>query len=239
LKKTREGLARSGRADLPNVGVDLNPAGKIRLIILYCEGTVTDLTAPDTSLTEKELLTRLSQGDPNALQEIIEAYFPILCKFAEKYLPDSSLAKDVVQETFIHFWGANATFDDIKGVKGYLFASTRNGCLNLNRGRDRQENRIQDAFGGMEELIADSLTEIIQAENIALIYKVVRSLPWNMREIFRLSYEEGMTLKEISAHLNMNIKAVKNYKYRTLLLLKDKFGKGRGPLLVTLALLLK
>ena len=190
------------------------------------------------TLSENELLARLSQGDPAALRQIIEAYFPILCRFAEKYLPDSSLAKDVVQEVFIKFWGARVSFDHIKGLKAYLFVSTKNGCLNLNRGRDRQENRLQDAFGGDPEAVDSVVTEIVRAENISLIYQVVRTIPGKMQEIFRLSYEDGMTVKQISAHLNMKAKTVRNYKNKTLTLLRDRFGNNRRSIWLFVMLLL-
>lgn len=167
----------------------------------------------------------------------MKGYFPVLCKFASTFLPDASLAKDVVQETFIHLWGRRADFASEKALKAYLFASTRNGCLNLIRGRDRQEHRHLAAVRDAPEATDSVLAEMVRAENMALIYQVIQGLPLPMQEIFRLSYEEGMTVAEISAHLRMKLKTVKNHKYKTLLVLRDKFGNRRGPLLAALILL--
>lgn len=83
------------------------------------------------SIVDDEVLTRLSEGDPAALQLLVETYFPILCRFAEKFVPDSSLAKDIVQETFIKVWNNKPTFDNVMSLKGYLFTLTRNGCLKV------------------------------------------------------------------------------------------------------------
>ncbi len=191
------------------------------------------------TLTEQELLAGLSNGDQAALQELISLYFPVLCRFAEKFLPDSSLAKDVVQETFIKLWNTRPVFESVNALKGFLFVATKNGCLNLNRGRERQENRHLEVSGREPEAVDPIWTEMVRVENLALVYRVVRTLPWKMQEIFYLSYEEGMTVKEISAHLNMNLKTVKNHKYKTLVLLRDRFGNQRGPLLVFLSILLR
>jgi len=190
------------------------------------------LTAKETLLTETEKLTRLSQGDPAVFREIIEEYFPILCRFAQQYLPDASLAEDVVQEVFIRLWTARISFDNYKALKGYIFTSTRNGCLNLSRGRGRQEHRLQDAFGRDPGFTDSVLTEIVHLENLALVYRVVRQMPHKMQEVFRLSYEDGMTVSQISAHLNMKIKTVKTLKYRTLVTLRKKLGNNSAFLVI-------
>ena len=176
----------------------------------------------------------LSRGDQTALEELIRTYFPILSRYAEKFLPDSSLAKDVVQETFIKLWSNRSSFGSVEALKGFLFVATKNGCLNLSRGRERQEVRHQEVAGLGPETSDPVLTGMVRAENIALIYQVVRGLPRAAQEIFYLSYEEGMTVKEIAAHLDMKLKTVKNHKYKTLVLLRSKFGNQRGPLLVFL-----
>jgi RNA polymerase sigma-70 factor (family 1) len=187
---------------------------------------------------KQELLYRLSQGDPAALEELVNAYFPVLCRFAEKFLPDSSLAKDIVQETFINLWKARKSFESLSGLKGFLYTSTRNGCLNHLRGREREENKHL-AASSLDPLEMDSvLTEIVRAESIALIYETVRLMPEKMQEIFYLSFQEGLTVKEISISLDMNIKAVKKQKYKALVILRAKFGSNREPLLALLTLLL-
>ncbi len=166
-------------------------------------------------------------------------YFPVLCRFAEKFLPDSSLAKDVVQETFIKLWNGRRVVESSGALNGFLFVTTKNGCLNLSRGRERQESRHLEVAGREPEAIDPIWTEMVRAENISLVYAVVRTLPAQAQEIFYLSYEEGMTVKEIAAFLDMKLKTVKNHKYKTLVHLRGKFGNRRGPLLVLLSILLK
>lgn len=181
----------------------------------------------------------LAHGEPSALQELIRTYFPVLCRYAEKFLPDSSLAKDVAQETFIKVWNARPAFTSIHSLKGFLFVTTKHGCLNLNRGRERMETRHREVFEEQPGTTEPVLKDIVLSEYLALVYGVVRTLSPAMRQVFYLSYEEGMTVSEIAAHLNMNLKTVKNHKYKTLLLLRSKFGSQHGPLLVLLSLLLK
>ncbi len=190
------------------------------------------------TLSEKELLEGLSKGDPSVLRGIIALYFPILCKFAEKFLPDSSLAKDVSQETFIKLWNSRQSFDSLNALKGFLFVTTRNGCLNLIRGREREVNRHLEIHR-RESSIQPYMTDILLSEKLALIYQFVRSLPGPMQEIFFLSYEEGLTIRQISVRLGMKLKTVKNHKYKMLLHLRRRFGPRYGSLLLLLDLLSK
>jgi len=185
--------------------------------------------------SEKVLLQQLSEGNPNALETIIRSYYAVLCRFAERMLPDASLAEDVVQECFIKLWKSRKAFDSLKGLKAYLYAITRNGCLDLARSRSRIDSRHQQAAANEEATIEPVLTDIVRAESIALIYQAVKAMPEKMRQIFLLSYRDGMTVSEISVHLGMNLKAVKKQKYKALVALRSRFAKHEKPLLSVLA----
>lgn len=182
------------------------------------------------SLPEEELPAGVSVDSPDTLEQLIRSYYAVLCRYAETFLPDASLAEDIVQETFIKLWKSGKTFDSIKALKAYLYAITRNGCLDLIRSRTRMDNRHQQAAAGSEEAAEPVLAAIIRAESIALIYQAVKAMPAKMQEIFMLSYREGMTVSEIAAHLGMNVKAVKKQKYKALVSLRGRFAQNREPL---------
>lgn len=186
------------------------------------------------SLSEEELPARLSLEDPDALEQLIRSYYAVLCRFAENFLPDASLAQDIVQETFIKLWKSGKTFDSVKALKAYLYAITRNGCLDLIRSRTRMDNRHQQAAAGSEDVMEPVLTAIIRAESIGLIYQAVKAMPAKTQEIFMLSYREGLTVSEIAAQLGMNVKAVKKQKYKALVALRGRFANNREPLLTLL-----
>lgn len=190
--------------------------------------------------SEEELPAGVSLEDPDVLEKLIRSYYAVLCRFAENFLPDASLAEDIVQETFIKLWKSGKSFDSIKALKAYLYTITRNGCLDMIRTRSRMDNRHQQAAAGNEEAAEPVLAAIIRAESIALIYQAVKAMPAKMQEVFILSYREGMTVSEIAAHLGMNVKAVKKQKYKMLVALRGRFAHNREPLLgllITVAML--
>ena len=190
------------------------------------------------TLSEDELLRQLFEEDPAALQHMIAVYFPILCRFAEKFLPDSELAKDIVQETFIKFWKHKRSFTSLQELKGFLYTITRNGCLNLQRGRIREAAKCNRAiaFSIEDESIYDEITRL---EYLAEINKVVRSMPDRMQEVFLLSFEDGLSIDQIAKKLQISLKTVRNQKYKSLQILRNHFKGQRSSLLLLLSLLLK
>ena len=194
-----------------------------------------------TTLNEKELLRQLSEGDVAALKVIVRSYYPILCKFAEQFLPDSALAEDIVQETFIKFWQFEGSFDSLLKLKSFLYTVTRNGCLNLQRGREREADKHQRSAvfqpGSVEE---DSLyDEITRLERLNQINQVVQQMPARMQRVFLLSFEKGLSINEIAAKMNISVKTVRNQKYKSLVILRTRLTNSGGALILLAGLLHK
>ncbi len=190
-------------------------------------------------LTENELFLRLSEGDPEAFMDLVKAYFPVLCSYAEHFLPDSSLAKDAVQETFIKFWQYKGSFESLAGLKGFLFTLTKNSCLNMQRGREREKDRNRNVsqLNSLEE--QNAYDDIVKLEYYGQVNQIVQRMPEKMREVFLLSFEEALSIEEIAQKLHISIKTVRNQKYKALLLLRQQFGNSGVPLLLILYKLLK
>lgn len=182
------------------------------------------------SSIETDLFFRLSKKDPKALSDLMKGYFSILSSYASHFVADSSLAKDIVQEVFIKFWQYEGTFDSFGSVKAFLFTLTRNGCLNMQRGRGREADKLlkAPAAGNAEEPAIDD--RIVRLEFLAEVNMVVRQMPERMQEIFLLYFEDGLSIEEIAQKLSVSVKTVRNQKYKSLLLLRRQFGGAGIPL---------
>lgn len=183
------------------------------------------------AFSDEELLQQLASGDSGALEILMRQYYAVLCRFAEKFLPDASLAEDVAQESFIKLWKSGKSFDSLVALKAWLYAITRNGCLDMIRNRHRLHQRHLRAVIPDEEVTQPAIGEIIRAESVALIYEVVQALPKKMQEVFLLSYRDGMTVSQIAAHLGIKLKTVKKRKYKVLVALRGRFDKHHSILL--------
>jgi len=159
-------------------------------------------------LTEdKDLYLKLKEGDERAFQFLFRKYYSMMCCFANKYLNDSELAEETVQDMFVKIWEKRETLNIETSVKHYFFRSVRNHCLN-----QIQHEKIKKQYANM-------VLETTHQENdpdryylevglIQRIDKCIDSLPPKRKEIFRLSREQGMKYKEIADTLNISVKTV-------------------------------
>jgi RNA polymerase sigma-70 factor (family 1) len=171
--------------------------------------------------TDDNCLNLLRQGNSFALQYLIRIYFPVLCQYAEKITSNRAEAEDVTEEVFIKLWQRHAAFTSFNEVKGFLYTSTRNGSLNVLRGRQRQQLR-HEAFAQTHKADGEpSIDEMVYEELLAEIRKTIALLPEKMRKIFILSYYKKMTNQEIADYLQLSQQTVRNQKTKALGLLKD------------------
>lgn len=173
---------------------------------------------------DTDCLQMLSGGETTALQYLIRIYFPVLCRYARSVMRSGHIdAEDVVEEVFIKLWQRHADFKNISEVKGFLYTSVRNSCLNILRSRQREQAR-NEAFMHLYAAEAQGTErEIIISELLALIRKAADELPPKMREIFFLSYYKKMSTPEIAEQLKLSHQTVRNQKSKALSLLKKQF----------------
>lgn len=98
---------------------------------------------------------------------------------------DSAAAEDIVEEVLIKIWERADHFSTFSEVKGFLYASVRNGCLNILRSRQREQVRAE-TFLRLHETGAVNCTdaEIVYSETLAHIRQSIDALPDKMREVF-------------------------------------------------------
>src|SRR5690554_5361226 len=90
----------------------------------------------------------IKEGDKVAFRQIYDAYHEQLYTVAGKYLKDSQLAEDAVQEIFIMLWLKRASLDTSKSLKSFLFTCLKNHVFNMIKSRKR---RILLAYEAHEE----------------------------------------------------------------------------------------
>ncbi|MBX3255978.1 MAG: RNA polymerase sigma-70 factor [Chitinophagaceae bacterium] len=180
----------------------------------------------------------LQQGDSAAFHYLIRIYFPVLIRYACRVAHVSSAeAEDVVEEVFIKLWERRAQFAGFGEVKGFLYTSVRNGCLNVLRFRQREETRMATFMHlyGSEGRDSNE-AEIIYSELLAEIRKSVDGLPAKMREIFILSHYKKMSNEAIAARLSLSHQTVRNQKSKALALLRQWLKQKNPLLLVTFSI---
>ncbi len=75
--------------------------------------------------------------DSDAGNKDFEAFFrlfyPDLCNYANRFVKNRAVAKDIVQSVFLNVWEQKNFWDDIESAKAYLFKSVRNKAINYQK----------------------------------------------------------------------------------------------------------
>lgn len=154
---------------------------------------------------------------------IYRQYAPMLIRFARKFVSDF-FAEDLVQDVFLKLWDKQFFLLGEEELKRILYTSVRNACIDYLR-RSVTEQAVVDCQAvqlKLDELdFFESSEELFMRNDIlAFLMKKIDELPPKNREIFRLSYLEGLKAAEVAEQLGLSVRTVQNQLYRSLLYLR-------------------
>jgi RNA polymerase sigma-70 factor (family 1) len=170
------------------------------------------------------LLPDFHAGKEQAFDQIFRYFYPVLCLFANRFLPEQSNTKDIAQEALIKAWERRADFETIAKLKSFLFTCVRNACFNELE-KNKVQQKYQTTFAHPELDNGQSfLEQMIHAEVVTRIFDQVDALPEQCRRVIRMTFEEGKKPKEIAEALGISISNVSSQKLRGIQLLRDKLS---------------
>ena len=145
-------------------------------------------------------------------------------RYAASLVFDLEMAKDVVQEVLEKLWKQKDRLDDIDNIPGWCIRITRNTCYDKMRS---PKNKTL----GLESLHERSALHAIpdqQSEDKDLIqamHGLLKDLPEQQREIFRLRELLGYSNKEIEGLMLLNEGQVKVNLFRARQKIKHRLTK--------------
>jgi len=158
----------------------------------------------------KHLLTRIvNSNDEKAYSEFFDHYYTRLMNLAMIYLPQYSLAEEVVSDVIYKILLKKSELQDIKNFEGYLFKMVKNHSLNALRLKknkssividDIQDHLTTDFIDPDKKLINDNLKQRLN--------QAIQMLPPKRRLVFKMIKDEGMSYKETAEILELSHRTV-------------------------------
>lgn len=173
---------------------------------------------------EIEICNRIRNGDEKAFYMLFRAYYSQLCRYAYEILNDRETSAELVNDLFIKLWTDREKLTITSSLKGYLFRSVHNLCLNRVRelksthrlqmiSLDESDNRM--LLLNLEippEIIEKLFSEQLETD----LRNAIGNLPEQCRQIFNLSRFEDLSYPEIATKLNVSLSTVKTQMIRAL-----------------------
>lgn len=130
-----------------------------------------------TDHIDNELFRRMKQGDRAAFTSIYERYNKMLYLLASRYLQNSSMAEDAVQQVFTRLWEFHSEIYVGLNVRNYLFTMMKNYILNTIRNENNAiEKNYQIAYS--EPFYEDTLIEKIEEKELkGILNRAISQLP--------------------------------------------------------------
>lgn len=162
--------------------------------------------------SDQDIVYLLEKGKTHEAMSIM---MPIHKRFvhstAMRYLKDDDDAKDMTQEVFIKAYNSLDYFRGDSKIQTWLYAITRNLCLNAIDKKKRKGNSIQ--MDTLELSSDDRSDRLVNESEFSRFFKQCMSiLPEKQRETFILRHIEELSYEEISEMLGTSIGGLKaNY----------------------------
>lgn len=189
------------------------------------------------SYQEDDLIAALRLGNEDAFTEVYKRLYQRIYLFANKFVDQAADAQDLTAETFAQLWQRRQTFNSLDAVRAFLFVTVRNKCFNLLKHRNMKEERRSELLQLLnDEDSGDFYLEQIHIEVMKKIYAEVEKLPPRMKEIFLLSYQEGLKPAQIAERLQLKVQTVTNQRVSAIRLLQTALRSD--PLAIIFLLML-
>jgi len=185
---------------------------------------------------EKELVERLSSGDPAAFRELVEAYKKKMYYFALDLVGNPADAEDISQEVFLKAFRGFRTFKRDARLSSWLYRIAYNASIDHLRLRpltpEAAEDAVLDAgsdgFSGTPSSTDPARTAEARLLS-ARVEKALQNVSDRERTVFLLRHYNDLMLDEIAETLQISIGSVKSYLFRCLRKLQKELAVPGTP----------
>lgn len=177
--------------------------------------------------TDQDLIELIKAGDMSAFNEFYKKNWRDLYHIAHHATRCPHEAQDLVQTVFMNFWNNRARLQAELYHPSYLTISLKNCINNLYKKHSSRGRILEQLFSRTEFEPAwhNPVEEkLIAKETASAINAHIDVLPAKMQEVFVLSRQQHLSVREISETLNITPRTVKNQLSNALKILRVKMG---------------
>jgi RNA polymerase sigma-70 factor (ECF subfamily) len=184
--------------------------------------------------TDEELLRAYRDfRDPKGFQELVRRYQRELYRYLVRYLDDSTLAEDVLQNTLLLIHLKCDLYQDGRPVRPWIYTIATNQAIDAMRraGRSPALSLDEAAMSAAEvhrqiDLIVQEtegpLSGLLEEERCEWVRENLARLPERLRQILILIYYQKLKYREIADILDLPLGTVKSRLHLALAKLRER-----------------
>jgi RNA polymerase sigma-70 factor (ECF subfamily) len=156
-------------------------------------------------------ISGLVSGSQADFSKLYCIYADLLYSFVLNLTKSPSLAKDVLQETFLRIWQKRESISTEMSFKSYLYTIAKNLVMDSFRKQVQSVNFDTYMENEYEHPVEDGITQKINFDDFMVKLTVAKQkLSQRQKDVFELSKEKGLSISQISEQLDVSPKTVKN-----------------------------
>jgi len=170
---------------------------------------------------DQKLLFRLTaEGDEKAFSALFNLFLPKLYPSMIKLAKSGSAVQEIIQETFIQVWLNRDKLSEMENPGGWIFRVASNKCYDYLRMRALSDRLFVTA--GAEPEATNTTHEWLDSKDLKrLIGLAVNNLPEQRKKVYQMSRNQGMSIPEIAAVLQLSPNTVKNALVASLRFIRE------------------
>lgn len=175
-----------------------------------------------------ELLARISNNEPAAVNEMVTRKLPRLLALASRILGDADEAKDVAQESFLRIWRHAASW---RSGEARFDTWLHRVALNLchDRLRRRKERPLSDDdTAALVDTTPSQDEQLEAADRSARMAAALAALPERQREAIVLQYYQELSNIDAAALMNISVEALESLLSRARRQLRSQLADTPG-----------
>lgn len=159
---------------------------------------------------EQELLQCIAKGDEKAFTLFFHNYYSKLHAIAAQYVKNEFWADEIVQDVFTDVWTKKNDLPEIDNPAGWLHRLTRNKSIDRIR-RAKSEIKAQYALQVISLHHENSVLIENREQLYTLLEQAIEQLPAQRKSVYKLRYQEGLSLDQVATRLQISRNTVRNY----------------------------
>lgn len=177
---------------------------------------------------EQELLRRVAANDREAFSALYTQYFPVVQQYVTLFAPVRDKLDELTQDVFVRIWEKRQKLVQVESFRHYLFRVTRNQILNYIRSLKVQQKLKEVQQPTEEPLVEDADHRLLFSQYYQIAVEAIEQLPKGRKQVLKMSIEEGLSLDEIAARLNISKSGVKHQLYAGTAFVREYLQQHAG-----------
>lgn len=175
------------------------------------------------------LFDGLKKNDNETFEKLFRYYYPRVMAYATSFV-ETAVAEDIVQDVFLYVWENRKKLSVGERFHAYLFQAAYTRCLDYlkkNLPEERYRAYLDEVFPDGFVFDGEKIVEALSMQDFyKQLYHLLEQLPEQRREVFLLTYIEGMKAQEVAEHTHIPRRTVESHLYLSLKYLRKYLKKG-------------